>query len=497
MARSTVPPQEWKPIDDLPADWKEMVNTDIHALARVWAEQAEKLRKSSAYTNFLARLRRKIAIETGVIERLYTIDRGITLLLIERGIDEALIPHGATDRPAAEVIAFIQDHETAIEGLFKFVAGKRELSISYIKQLHQALTQHQDYTRAKDQFGRLFEVELVRGDWKKNPNNPTRPDGTLHYYCPPEQVAPQMEALVRWHLIHENDGISPEVEAAWLHHRFTQIHPFQDGNGRVARCLSSLVFIRAGWFPLVIDRDDREDYIESLEAADQGDLKPLVNLFARSQRHAFIESLSLSEQAISETESFRKILSSVVEKLKQDERGRLEDARKEAEEKASTLFAIARQRFTSAASEIETALHNITRQPEVFARYALSDDERSNYYRYQIIETARKLDYYANLSGYKCWVNLTIKINGLQTEILLSFHILGYEHRGILVCSACAYHKAPSGEGEAIVAQDIEPLSQSPFQITYLAETQELERQFNHWLEDVLKLGLEYWRKGL
>ena len=33
-----------------------------------------------------------------------------------------------------------------------------------------------------------------------------------------------------------------EIEATWLHHRFTQIHPFQDGNGRVARALASLVF---------------------------------------------------------------------------------------------------------------------------------------------------------------------------------------------------------------------------------------------------------------
>lgn len=51
--------------------------------------------------------------------------------------------------------------------------------------------------------------------------------------------------------------VSPEVEAAWLHHRFTQIHPFQDGNGRIARLLASLVFIKAGWFPLVVTRDDR------------------------------------------------------------------------------------------------------------------------------------------------------------------------------------------------------------------------------------------------
>ena len=43
----------------------------------------------------------------------------------------------------------------------------------------------------------------------------------------------------------------PEVEAAWLHHRFGQIHPFQDGNGRVARALATMIFLRAGFVPLV------------------------------------------------------------------------------------------------------------------------------------------------------------------------------------------------------------------------------------------------------
>lgn len=77
--------------------------------------------------------------------------------------------------------------------------------------------------------------------------------------------------------------VPPEVEAAWLHQRFAQIHPFQDGNGRVARALASLVFLRAGWFPLVVHRDDRGEYIDCLEQADSGDLSALVNLLGRIQ----------------------------------------------------------------------------------------------------------------------------------------------------------------------------------------------------------------------
>ena len=88
----------------------------------------------------------------------------------------------------------------------------------------------------------------------------------------------------------------PEVKSAWLHHRFTQVHPFQDGNGRVARALASLVFLREGLFPLVIRESDRQEYIGALEAADAGDLSQLINLFARRQRDAILKALGLEQQ---------------------------------------------------------------------------------------------------------------------------------------------------------------------------------------------------------
>jgi Fic family protein len=89
------------------------------------------------------------------------------------------------------------------------------------------------------------------------------------------------------HAGHQEKGIAPEVESAWLHHRFSQIHPFQDGNGRVSRLLASLVLLRAGLFPMVVPREEKDIYIETLEYADGGDLQPLVYLIARRQQVVF------------------------------------------------------------------------------------------------------------------------------------------------------------------------------------------------------------------
>ena len=113
--------------------------------------------------------------------------------------------------------------------------------------------------------------------------------------------ASQMDRLVSIHLSH--DGKLPEVEAAWLHHRFTQIQPFQDGNGRIARALATLLFVKAGWFPLVVRDRERTRYIGALEKADSGNLQPLVEYFARLQKQEFLRALSIAE----DVDKFRRV----------------------------------------------------------------------------------------------------------------------------------------------------------------------------------------------
>lgn len=83
-----------------------------------------------------------------------------------------------------------------------------------------------------------------------------------------------------------------EVRAAWLHHAFTQIHPFQDGNGRVARALASIDFIKGGLFPLLVRRGERETYIDALRNADADDLRPLVKFFADVQQRLVRRAIS-------------------------------------------------------------------------------------------------------------------------------------------------------------------------------------------------------------
>lgn len=283
--------KSWSPIRDYDDTPDTLAIDELRVIERKWHEQQNQIRSKADFAQFEIELKREWAIETGLIERLYTFNDEVTQFLIRNGIIAKYIPNSEQqDSKFVELI--IKDQESALNDLFELVARERELSTSYIKELHSLITRHQETCEALDQFGRPVEVRLLRGEYKSLPNNPTLPNGVVYQYCPPEHVASEMDRMCALHRRHIEAEVAPEVEAAWLHHRFSSIHPFQDGNGRVARAIASLVFIQQDWFPLVVRNKDRTRYIKALENADSGQLKPLVVFFSELQIENFRNAIS-------------------------------------------------------------------------------------------------------------------------------------------------------------------------------------------------------------
>ncbi len=80
-----------------------------------------------------------------------------------------------------------------------------------------------------------------------------------------------------------SEGKTHPIEtAAYLHHRFVEIHPFIDGNGRVARLLTNLYLIPLGYPPIVLKTEERGKYYQSLRAADAGNLRTFANFIAKA-----------------------------------------------------------------------------------------------------------------------------------------------------------------------------------------------------------------------
>ena len=294
MAEQPPIAHKWEPITDLPDNWQDLCRPDLHAVHRQWLAERKLIKDETKLLRLQERLYTLWAVETGIIERLYTVDRGVTIQILEAGM-EALAQFHEDQLISADAEAMIQDQRAALDMVMDLIGTEdRELTPFAIKELQQRLTLSQETCEAENQFGKVVRVPLRKGEWTLQPNNPRRPDGTMHEYCPPEQVQGEIERLLAWRARHEALDVCPEVEAAWLHHRFAQIHPFQDGNGRVARALTGMVFLKEGYLVLVVrDEEHRERYIAALESADRGDLTPLVDLFANIQRSDLQESLKV------------------------------------------------------------------------------------------------------------------------------------------------------------------------------------------------------------
>lgn len=485
---------KWRPIEDLPASYEAMASTELRSLSEVWFEQRESLQDSASLRRFNEHLQRQWAIETGILERIYSLDRGITSLLIERGIDSSLIPNDSTNKDPNLVAGLIQDQESAIDWIFEVVRGQRPLSISFIKELHALMTRRQTTTAGKDQFGNDVEVPLRHGEWKVVPNNPTRVNGSIHEYCPPEHVASEMDRLIQLHARHEDIAVPPEIEAAWLHHRFAQIHPFQDGNGRAARALASLVFIKAGWFPLVVTRDDRERYIEALEEADRGDLSSLVTLFSALERKAFVNALGIAREVLQEEERIEQVISSIGDLLA----ARNEALRREwerAKEVAGKLAGTAREKFDFVAARLEQEVGRHLAPHRFFVDYEPNAGRRRNWYRWQLIEAAHQLDYYANTTEYNAWIRLGLRTE-TQANVVLSFTAIGREYRGLIGGSLYFFRTEEVDEGQR-QAVDVTIASDELFQINYKEDEASVSDRFERWLDRGMTRGLEIWRRGL
>jgi hypothetical protein len=469
---------KWHPITDLEGDPRALTDGELDSLWRVWQSQKKDLAERQVLVEFEQRLQREWAIETGIIEEVYTLDRGVTRTLIEKGIDAALIPHGATNRDPVLVARVIQDHYEALEGMFDFVGGQRSLTTGYINQLHAALLRNQDTHTVVDQFGKAFEKLLEKGKYKSLPNNPLRPDASVHEYCPPEHAASEMDELVRMYSEHQTREIPPEVEAAWLHHRFTQIHPFADGNGRVARALASLVFIKRGWFPLIIKRDDpQRRYIEALEKADAGDLRPLIAIFAESQRIALIDASEVAYD-VSPITSAHDAVIAVRDRLMQ--RGRLPPKEWErAKDTATVLVSLAAEQLGKVSQELGLEIGDL----DAFDFAVIRGRTTGGPVRDAAIRAAGIIP---DLSEYDQTVRLGLN-TGQKEALAISFQGIGPRFRGLI--AVIGY----------LVIQETKTLlvEEATFQINYEEDLETAKARFSSWLDGVIVRGLNEWRRTL
>ena len=146
---------------------------------------------------------------------------------------------------------------------------QQPLSQHFIRTLHRTLLR-EDYTVYRNLPGGVQTSYTVHaGQYKTRPNSVITRYGDRFDYASPEETPALMTDLVDWYNQAEQEGkLSPVELAILFHYRYIRIHPFEDGNGRIARLMVNFILARHGYPTIVVRSRLKQHYLEALHKAD-------------------------------------------------------------------------------------------------------------------------------------------------------------------------------------------------------------------------------------
>ena len=149
-------------------------------------------------------------------------------------------------------------HQRALDMVYRWLESAHEITEEDLFNLHRAVQLS-------------VEVDYLKpvGAWKREPNSTLAKQGgktvVNDTYASPESVPALMEVWLRKFQSIRRDAAVPALEAyVWSHATFVRIHPFADGNGRMARLLANIPVIEKGELPVLIPAAERLAYVEAL-----------------------------------------------------------------------------------------------------------------------------------------------------------------------------------------------------------------------------------------
>ena len=175
-------------------------------------------------------------------------------------------------------------HNEAINWIIDIIKDKRPLTENFIRQFHEILLKEPYEVDAITPDGKPTKKLIKVGTYKETPNHVKTQTGEIFYFSTPEETPAEMHNLLVWYReMEDKNDIEPILLAAEFHYRFIRIHPFDDGNGRLARIIMNFILMNHGYPPVIVKTEDKVNYFSALRQADAGLLEPffkyiIVNL---------------------------------------------------------------------------------------------------------------------------------------------------------------------------------------------------------------------------
>jgi Fic family protein len=175
------------------------------------------------------------------------------------------------NKPIKDVME-MHGHDKAVLDVLKMGKGEQRISEKRIKEFHKAIM-HEDTPNLKSCIGK----------WKTEANEIINYKDEKIPFAAPADVPDAIHKLLDKtnaqidRLYSGNTEIHPLEIAAQFHIDFVTIHPFYDGNGRMARILTNIILVACGYAPIIIKDNQKKSYYQLLADVQAYGGKP--NLF--------------------------------------------------------------------------------------------------------------------------------------------------------------------------------------------------------------------------
>ncbi|HEY6160557.1 MAG TPA: Fic family protein [Bacteroidia bacterium] len=180
----------------------------------------------------------------------------------------------------------IKGHNEAILLLDDVIKERRPLTENFMRELHEIILHEPYYVPAQTSDGKPTKKRIEIGKYKTLPNHVLTSTGEMFYFASPEETPAKMKDLLDWYNKNKEGSMHPLELAARFHYDFIRIHPFDDGNGRMARILMNLIFMQKGYPPAIIKTQDKPNYLTALRQADGGEIKFFIIYIGQQLIHS-------------------------------------------------------------------------------------------------------------------------------------------------------------------------------------------------------------------
>lgn len=224
------------------------------------------LTQKDVYQYFLI----KFAVSSTAIE-------GNTISLQEAGklLREDITPKNKTLRE-------IYDLKNTQKVFFDLLEKKPKLSSKLIEQVHDNLLNNIDTRKGY----RVHDIRIFGQPFKPSKG---------------KYVNADMKLLLDWYR-KKKQRMHPLALAIFFHHKFENIHPFSDGNGRTGRILMNLILIKHGYPPFLVPVKFRNEYINVISEADEAIKRDLLSV--KMEHHQSLFSFLIDQYILTYWNTF-------------------------------------------------------------------------------------------------------------------------------------------------------------------------------------------------